>query len=74
MKENGGTSSAFLSSAYYGMASRLDDQLGRITRAVEQAGAAARTVTLFFADHGEYLGDHGVIEKWPSAMHDCITR
>ncbi|MFJ2133382.1 MFS transporter [Streptomyces sp. NPDC087845] len=59
---------------YYGMVSRLDDQLGRVSRAVEQAGAAARTVTLFFADHGEYLGDHGVIEKWPSAMHDCITR
>ncbi|MFH8734499.1 MULTISPECIES: sulfatase-like hydrolase/transferase [unclassified Streptomyces] len=59
---------------YYGMVSRLDDQIGRISRAVEQAGAADDTVTLFFADHGEYLGDHGVIEKWPSAMHDCITR
>ncbi|MEU6975713.1 MULTISPECIES: sulfatase-like hydrolase/transferase [unclassified Streptomyces] len=54
----------------YGMVARLDDQLGRITRAVEAAGAADDTVTLFFADHGEYLGDYGLIEKWPSAMHD----
>ncbi|MEU1227983.1 sulfatase-like hydrolase/transferase [Streptomyces sp. NPDC005828] len=59
---------------YYGMVARLDDQLGRITRAVEAAGAAEDTVTLFFADHGEYLGDYGLIEKWPSAMHDCVTR
>ncbi|MEL5955696.1 sulfatase-like hydrolase/transferase [Streptomyces sp. CLV115] len=59
---------------YYGMIARLDDQLGRVTRAVEAAGAADDTVTLFFADHGEYLGDYGLIEKWPSAMHDCITR
>ncbi|MFF8615603.1 sulfatase-like hydrolase/transferase [Streptomyces sp. NPDC015350] len=59
---------------YYGMISRLDDHLGRILRAVEDSGAADGTVTLFFADHGEYLGDHGLIEKWPSAMHDCVTR
>ncbi|MFF2658458.1 sulfatase-like hydrolase/transferase [Kitasatospora sp. NPDC058032] len=59
---------------YYGMIARLDDQLGRVMGAVADAGAADDTVTLFFADHGEYLGDFGLIEKWPSAMHDCITR
>ncbi|MET9490776.1 sulfatase-like hydrolase/transferase [Nocardia sp. NPDC006630] len=59
---------------YYGMIERLDSQLGRIMSAVEQSGAADSTVTLFFADHGEYLGDFGLIEKWPSAVHDCITR
>ncbi|MFB6875895.1 sulfatase-like hydrolase/transferase [Streptomyces sp. NPDC056323] len=59
---------------YYGMIARLDDQLGRVMKAVADAGAADDTVTLFLADHGEYLGDHGLIEKWPSAMHDCITR
>ncbi|MFB7214065.1 sulfatase-like hydrolase/transferase [Streptomyces sp. NPDC056255] len=59
---------------YYGMIARLDDQLGRVMKAVVDAGAADDTVTLFLADHGEYLGDHGLIEKWPSAMHDCITR
>ncbi|MFF9510977.1 sulfatase-like hydrolase/transferase [Streptomyces sp. NPDC014724] len=59
---------------YYGMISRLDDHLGRVMAGVAAAGAADSTVTVFFADHGEYLGDHGLIEKWPSAMHDCITR
>lgn len=59
---------------YYGMVSRMDDRLGRVLAAVEKTGQADSTVTLFFADHGEYLGDFGLIEKWPSAMHPCITR
>ncbi len=59
---------------YYGMISRMDDHVGRVISAIERAGAAANTVTLFFSDHGEYLGDYGLIEKWPSAMDACITR
>ncbi|MEU6171323.1 sulfatase-like hydrolase/transferase [Streptantibioticus parmotrematis] len=59
---------------YYGMISRMDAQLGRVTRALRDSGAADDTVTLFFADHGEYLGDFGLIEKWPSALHPCVTR
>ncbi|WP_436790433.1 sulfatase-like hydrolase/transferase [Yinghuangia sp. YIM S10712] len=59
---------------YYGMVSRMDHHLGRVLEAVDRTGQADRTVTMFFADHGEYLGDFGLIEKWPSAMHPCITR
>jgi arylsulfatase A-like enzyme len=54
----------------YGMVSRMDDHLGRVMAHVDEA----ETVTLFFTDHGEYLGDHGLIEKWPTALHPCITR
>jgi arylsulfatase A-like enzyme len=63
-----------LVATYYGMVARVDDQLGRVQRAVEKAGASERTVTAFFTDHGEYLGDHGLIEKWPSGLHDCLLR
>ncbi len=63
-----------VTATYYAMISRMDSHLGRVLAAVEQAGAAHDTATMFFADHGEYLGDFGLIEKWPSAMHDCITR
>lgn len=59
---------------YYGMISRVDDQLGRVLAAVERAGAASRTVTCFFTDHGEYLGDYRLIEKWPSGQDDCLLR
>ncbi|OGM51276.1 arylsulfatase [Aspergillus bombycis] len=31
------------------------------------------TITMFFTDHGEYLGDHGLIEKWPSGLSDSLV-
>jgi arylsulfatase A-like enzyme len=65
---------AEIAATYYGMVSRVDDQLGRVLRAVERAGAAERTTTVFFTDHGEYLGDYGLIEKWPSGLDDCLVR
>ncbi|MBC9727272.1 sulfatase-like hydrolase/transferase [Streptomyces sp. TRM68367] len=63
-----------VAATYHGMVSRLDDHVGRLLDAVRQAGAADDTVTVFFSDHGEYLGDFGVIEKWPSGLDSCITR
>ncbi|WP_055555076.1 sulfatase-like hydrolase/transferase [Streptomyces sp. NBRC 110028] len=63
-----------VAAVYHGMVSRLDDHVGRIQAALRASGADDRTVSLFFADHGEYLGDYGLIEKWPSGMDPCITR
>ncbi|GAA5154243.1 sulfatase-like hydrolase/transferase [Amycolatopsis dongchuanensis] len=54
---------------YYAMVSRMDDHLGRVL-----AAAGENTVTAFFADHGEYLGDFGLVEKWPTSMSPNITR
>jgi arylsulfatase A-like enzyme len=65
---------AEIAATYYGMVSRVDDQLGRVLRAIERAGAAERTTTVFFTDHGEYLGDYGLIEKWPSGLDHCLVR
>jgi arylsulfatase A-like enzyme len=65
---------AEITATYYGMVSRLDDQLGRVQRAIEQVGASERTITCFFTDHGEYLGDFGLVEKWPSGLDPCLVR
>jgi arylsulfatase A-like enzyme len=59
---------------YYGMISRLDDQFGRIINKVDELGLWDDTVTMFFTDHGEYLGDHGLIEKWPSGLSESLVR
>jgi len=59
---------------YYGMVSRVDEQLGRVLAAVDRAGAGESTVTAFFTDHGEYLGDYGLVEKWPSGVNPCLLR
>jgi arylsulfatase A-like enzyme len=63
-----------LKATYYGMVSRVDDQLGRLVEAVDRSRAADRTAWAFFTDHGEYLGDHGLVEKWPSGLDDCLVR
>jgi arylsulfatase A-like enzyme len=59
---------------YYGMVSRLDDQFGRVQSALERIGGADHTVTFTHTDHGEYLGDFGLVEKWPSGLDDCLVR
>ena len=65
---------AEIAATYYGMISRVDDQLGRVVAALDTAGVAERTVTCFFTDHGEYLGDYRLVEKWPSGLDDCVVR
>jgi arylsulfatase A-like enzyme len=65
---------AELAATYAGMVSHVDDQLGRVVAAADRAGLTDRTVTMFFTDHGEYLGDFGLVEKWPSGLDDCLVR
>lgn len=52
-----------LISAYYAMIRLIDDQLGRILDALEESGQAGNTIVVFTSDHGETLGDHGLILK-----------
>jgi arylsulfatase A-like enzyme len=65
---------AEITATYYGMVSRLDDQFGRLQAALGRTGVADRTVTFFYTDHGEYLGNYGLVEKWPSGLDDCLLR
>ena len=49
--------------AYYAMIELIDFELGRILRYLETSGARRNTVVVFMSDHGEMLGDHGLLEK-----------
>jgi arylsulfatase A-like enzyme len=62
-----------IKATYYGMITRLDDQFGQIITKIDELDLWENTVTMFFTDHGEYLGDHGLIEKWPSGLSDSLT-
>ncbi|EXJ82267.1 hypothetical protein A1O3_06080 [Capronia epimyces CBS 606.96] len=64
---------AEVKATYYGMISRLDDQFGQLVDKVDRLGLWDSTITMFFTDHGEYLGDHGLIEKWPSGLSDSLV-
>lgn len=49
--------------AYYAMIENLDAAFGRILDHLENTGAIDNTVIIFTSDHGELLGDHGLIYK-----------
>lgn len=48
---------------YFGMVSEADHQLGRVWSALEAAGAWDNTLIVVTADHGEQLGDQGLMQK-----------
>lgn len=47
---------------YYGLITHLDEQVGRILRALEQNGQT-NTLIIYTADHGLALGSHGLLGK-----------
>jgi arylsulfatase A-like enzyme len=49
--------------ATYGMVEMIDDRIGRILAAVERAGQLDNTIVVFTADHGDMMGDHGLMLK-----------
>jgi arylsulfatase A-like enzyme len=56
---------------YYALISHVDDQVGRILRYLEESGLKDETLIIFTADHGEHLGDHGLIQKGPPGLESC---
>lgn len=49
--------------AYYAMIELIDEQLGRILDALAATGQLENTLIVFHSDHGELLGDHGLLYK-----------
>ncbi|MFV0244703.1 MAG: sulfatase [Qingshengfaniella sp.] len=51
----------------YGMITMIDDAVGRILNRLRTLGLAKDTVVIFTSDHGDFMGDHGLLLK--SALH-----
>jgi arylsulfatase len=49
----------------YGMVSLIDRHVGRVLEALDELGLAENTVILFLSDHGDMMGDHGLLNKGP---------
>jgi arylsulfatase A-like enzyme len=48
---------------YYAMIQHIDAQLARVMAALRRSGQLENTIVLFHSDHGEQLGDHGLVLK-----------
>ena len=57
---------------YYANVEMIDAEVGRILEALERRGRLDNTIVIFTSDHGDCLGDHGLIQKW--APYDAVTR
>ncbi len=49
----------------YGMITMVDDAVGRILRTLQETGLADNTIVVFTSDHGDFMGDHGLMLKGP---------
>ncbi len=48
---------------YYAMIALIDDQLARLLAYLDDSGQRENTLIIFTSDHGEMLGDHGLVQK-----------
>ena len=51
----------------YGMIAFIDDAVGQIVAALRRLGLAEDTIVVFTSDHGDWMTDHGIVQK--GAMH-----
>lgn len=58
---------------YLGMVTYTDWLLGELLEAVEHSGHSSDTAIFVISDHGDYAGDYGLVEKWPSGLEDDLT-
>lgn len=60
-------------SNYHGMLRLIDDQLRRFVEGLKERGLAENTMVIFVSDHGDFVGEYGVIRKGPD-LPDVLTR
>lgn len=58
---------------YYGMVSYSDWLMGELLEALERTNHDRDTAMFLLSDHGDYAGDYGLVEKWPSGLEDTLT-
>ena len=52
-----------LMARYWGNVSLVDRSVAKILQALEDSGKADDTIVVFTSDHGEQMGDHGILGK-----------
>ncbi len=65
---------AEINAIYLGMTAFIDHLFGMLMQELADSPFADNTTVLFLSDHGDYAGDYGLVEKWPNACEDVITR
>ncbi len=57
----------------YGAISMIDEGVGKILSALEKLGMADNTIVIYTSDHGDLMGDHGLILKGLSPFNGVLN-
>ncbi len=49
--------------AYYALVTEVDHRVGQILQALDEAGITEETIVIYTSDHGDFVGNHGMVEK-----------
>lgn len=55
-----------------GMIAMVDDAVGAVRRAIDATSTGGRTVQAFTSDHGDMMGDHGMLRKGPLNLDGVV--
>ena len=58
---------------YHGMLRLIDDQVKRFVSFLDKKGLCKNTIIIFLSDHGDFVGEYGLIRKGPD-LPECLTR
>jgi arylsulfatase len=61
-----------LRTCYFAKVNAVDYHIGRILKALEETGLRDSTTIIFTSDHGDMMGDHGMITKGDFHYDSCI--
>ena len=60
-------------SVYQAMTRFVDDAISRILDKLDELGLRENTIVVFTADHGDFMGEHGMAVKG-GVFYDCLVR
>jgi arylsulfatase A-like enzyme len=56
----------------YGSISLIDNGVGKILASLEKLGLADNTIVIYTSDHGDLMGDHGMLLKGPNPFNGVL--
>ena len=59
---------------YYAQVTMMDEFMGRILRALDELKLADHTLVIFTSDHGNMMGQHGMMDKSHGDFYDDLMR
>jgi len=57
---------------YYASIALIDVEVGRVLETLEEQGLAENTIVIYLSDHGDLLGDHGLVVKGATLYDPCV--